>query len=311
MTCTKCKYEFLFNPKGNPHRMTDNLMTELIRRASYENTRYFTLSQLYHLYLRHYQKKVGGQNIGCLVVLGMLMIPLSVMGFALEAGIGGGIALLLLFFTPLGRKLKGEPMSLETFDMSYVRTWERDREPIEKLIREPRLNQAPDAGPFQDVFDYGVTFILLVQHELTVDILVHNGWHVEHKALVLAESGYPQYMTERARTCLQNQPDLSVLLLHEGDEDGEAMKDRVLDRQRLPLQATQVRDVGFTAEDTAKMPQWQAWRRHCGDHVPLDAMMYGTVALCLTAAATNNLLISEVLAQQELMHSHFTGMDFG
>ena len=65
--------------------------------------------------------------------------------------------------------------------------------------------------------------ILVVARDLLVDLMINNNRHTDQRILVLAESGYPDYLVPRARQLLEERCDLPVFLLHDATPSGVAM----------------------------------------------------------------------------------------
>jgi hypothetical protein len=55
---------------------------------------------------------------------------------------------------------------------------------------------------------------LLIDEEVIVDVLVAYGFHTESRMLVMAETGYPDYLLAHAVRLMRDQPELPVYLLH-------------------------------------------------------------------------------------------------
>ena len=64
-----------------------------------------------------------------------------------------------------------------------MRKWVGVQGPIEKMIETPRLGTPPPEFEEPDLYDYGVERILVVQHDLLVDLFVLNGLHAEQRML--------------------------------------------------------------------------------------------------------------------------------
>ena len=124
--------------------------------------------------------------------------------------------------------------------------------------------------------------MLIVDRELTVDLLVKNGFHAEQRALVIAESGYPEYLLPVAEKVLRENTDLPVFLLHDAGSVGEAMEGRLKSPGFvLPIAGHPLIDLGLSRADARKLPQLRAVRRgSLGEVVPIDMIaMSGLVAV--------------------------------
>lgn len=299
MRCSGCEYRFVFDPRQAPGGMSDDRLLNLVKQVSAQGTRYFTLAQLYLCYLNdHYLKGCG--RTGCVLTSAVLLV--SAVAFAFIGWWAVGLPLLLMVtyvLTPLRFWVRGKALRAEVFDRDIVQRWETARAPLAKLIRKPQLHHQPQAAPFADIYDYGVACILVVQQEIVVDLMIRNGWHAEHKALVMAESGYPSYVHQRAKKLLAAQDDLPVLLLHDATEAGEDMRARIEKGKLLPVQPDQIRDLGFQQADVARMDQFRMWRRDYGKAIPLELMSYATLAFATAAAVRAGSGVGEMLTANQ------------
>lgn len=292
MTC-RCGYGFLLDPKSDG--IADGKFLAYVRRASANDTYYFTANQFYTVVCRDHRRNPVPWFVG----FGLFMVAILVSAFAFRQflplfGAGalgtGVVSLVLLFYRPPSR---------QTVD-GWLERWFQSGREIERLIREPRLHEPPPEWPESDIYDYGVEGIVLVQHDLLVDLLVLNDVHGTQRVLVLSESGYPEYLLPVGRRCLEEHPELPVYLLHDSDAAGLAMRDRVAQSDLLPLDGHPIVDLGLTPDDVRKIGMLQATHPDRYDYsVPVDMLPQGMLATGLGLAMSGQMSFAELLAREE------------
>ena len=183
--------------------------------------------------------------------------------------------------------------------------------PEEKLITEPRLQTPPPEWQEPDIYDYGAERVLIVEHDLMVDLLVLNGFHAQEKALVLSKNGYPEYLVPRIQEALRASPDLPVFYLHDA-APFEASPVESLTRSLPWLEGRQVIDLGLTMDDAKSLPALKAlpageWQ----GVIPAAAVLFVVLSPLLTSALEGNMSLAHVLADVQDSGGGFFGGDFG
>ena len=202
-----------------------------------------------------------------------------------------GLVLLALFGNP-------KPMMPHHFD-SCIKVWRNSGKSIENLIEIPSLGKRPAQASEDDIFDYGVERVLIVQRDLLVDLLVKNNQHAEQRMLVIAESSYPDYLVPQLQRVMASRPDLPIYLLHDADAKGTQMRDRIARLDWLPLRAHPVIDLGYFPEDYKQLKRAEPIRRgYRTDAMPADAMMLGTIVMGLDACFANQCPFADEIARQ-------------
>lgn len=146
---------------------------------------------------------------------------------------------------------------------------------------------------------------MIVQRDELVDLFVLNQWHTQNKTLVLAESGYPNYLNKQAREVLQKDPDLPVFLLHDATRSGMMMAQRVQKLPWIELKEHRVVDVGLSYNDVAKIKRLGRKKNDLTAHV--DNIPYMMLASGLGTALVGGLAFADLLEKPE----DFGPMDFG
>lgn len=196
--------------------MTDGKFLALIRRVSLNGTQYYTLNQLYAQYCRSLYK--GPRNP---IILSVGLAASAIIGYDLIGeglGIALGVAALVSLSVAVFRLLRPPPKLARL--QSYIDTWVARSHSLDQLLRQPTLHTPPPEWDEADIYDYGVERLLLVEHDLLVDLFVLNGFHAQQRTLVLSLSGYPTYLLPMAKRCLHDNPQLPVYLLHDATSRG-------------------------------------------------------------------------------------------
>ncbi len=267
MKCAKCSYVYAFDPKSDG--IADGKFLGLIKKASANDTQYFTFNQLYAVYCRGRSRIIAAiveskwGAVGFVgLVLGLLGVACVLGGCATEEPMASvfGVPLVVLGIVLIfaGRKTheiapsRTEPPGAEQLH-AWVTKWEAAGKPIARLLQTPSLHHAPAPYRESDIYDYGVERILVVEHDILVDLFVKNNQHAEQRALVIAESGYPSYLLPHARRLLEQRPNLPVVLFHDATPHGTQLAARLRQGGLLPLRAHRLIDAGLFPKDVARI----------------------------------------------------------
>lgn len=311
MICKGCSYRFLLSPKSH-NGMTDGKFLAAVRRASQFETSYFTENQLYTAY-------VLNSKSGLIASLAVVIFLAGALTFCALA-LGGGVAWWLLlipifilllfnhfgFFTGLNRSKF----------LKCLKLWTKNRT-LKYLIKEPELYDPPPEWDEHDIYDYGVEKLLVVQRDVLVDLLVKNQFHVEHKTLIFAESGYPVYISRRIKDLLQARPDLPIFVVHDADSEGQQMMQRIKQAYWLPQEGRDSDryrwiDFGLYPDDFKKMNRI---RRVCKAmrtyQLPIDTLMINSLTMGLATSLLSEESLAELLAKPKSTVEMGFGSDFG
>jgi hypothetical protein len=130
-----------------------------------------------------------------------------------------------------------------------VRRWEKCKGQIEGRISAPTLQQPPPEWSEENIRSFPVERILIVEHDVLVDLFVLNGFHREQRALVLSAGGYPEYVVEHACGILHDRVGFPVFLLHDASFQTPFLRWRI---RHLPLSFIDravVVDIGLSSDD--------------------------------------------------------------
>lgn len=296
MTCSSCRYRFVFNPKQDG--FTDGKMAALIRKVSANDTYYFTFNQLFSEHCRRTGLGIAGYVVGAvilfLIVPGAVLLLKNPVGLVLAVGLAV-LGVLIVWGSWYHRgKVPPEPHKLRAFVNRWGKTGLTGS--LAKLLEAPRLHTRPPEWPESDIYDYGVERILIVEHELLVDLFVLNGFHSENRALVLSESGYPKYLLPQAVSLLKQRPDLPVFLLHDASRDLVSMADRVAKHPQLPVSQHPIIDTGLFPEDVVQLKGLRRINAHKMESaVPVDFLLYATLSSGLSDALMNEMTLAALI----------------
>jgi hypothetical protein len=151
------------------------------------------------------------------------------------------------------------------------------------LIAEPMLDgSAPPEYPEPDLFDYGAERILVVDDAILVDLLVRNGVHTDARAIIVAATGYPSQVVERAASLIQHRPAVPIHLLHASGLDVAAMVSTT--RALLAAPDATPKDVGLSSQAARKIGAIR-WARRLAS-VPVDVLPHRWLTRGLVEALT-------------------------
>ncbi|MEN8870074.1 MAG: hypothetical protein ABF380_04465 [Akkermansiaceae bacterium] len=291
MTCKSCSYKFFFDPKKDKLTSSitlhDKRFEAIINHASANGTYHFTPDQFFSS-ARHIGRE---SKIGC-IIASVLVLSAGVIGIAYE------VIILLLFTIFIGfmvfiggtiSLLGGRQPKRKTWDR-FVKQWEDKMDGIPQLIKSPALGNPPPDWKEEDIYDYGVSGIILCDREETVDWLVLNQFHTQTNSLILTADGYPSYLHGVAQTLLKNKPDLNVYLLH-----GPGTSASFLAGQNS-LPTSNMTDLGL---DIATISGLSVLQKRFGSKdlksLPLDAIPYRTLSAALSHCIANGVLLGSIL----------------
>lgn len=298
MRCQECGYGFVLNPKHNRlvgRPISDRGMLAIIRRANANGTQRFTLNQLFVAANAHMERQLGKGRFASIVasfLLGLVSLffliapPASAdaTGIVVVAtGLSG-----LLIASALLRRCHGR-VKRRAWD-KVLTAWRKKRPKLPGLIEEPSLHTPPPRMPETDIYEYGIQRLLICQHDLQVDLLVRNGFHAEVACLVIAESGYPDYLLARADMILREQPDLPIFLWHDATAKGEGLEKRIRSGSWAAGLTTGDHPIHALGPFRAQVKQSRRLRRLAKinrGHLPADAFLHRSLFATLSTAMAN------------------------
>lgn len=304
--CKKCGRTFVFFDKDP---MSDGKFATLLSRASSGNTLYFTRDQLYTVYAL--QDGSSRPGIVSLLVILAIGVGSAFAFFAGSAGLGSFLAVAAVISLAIWLSMRSAKPPPRASLMHALDRWHA-AEPIEKLIDRPSLQKPPQTWREPDIYDYGVERILVVQHDILVDLFVKNGLHAQERAVIVSERGYPDYIVPIARRLLEESPQLPIFLLHDADATGLMMQRRLEGSGLLPLSGHPIIDTGLTPRDVGRLAKLRPLRPETrGNALPADALPYGLLATGFTLAFADALPLGALIDRQKIPDADATTSHFG
>jgi hypothetical protein len=164
--------------------------------------------------------------------------------------------------------------------MHHLNLW-RARYPLHGYLSKPRL-QVPHEGERGALYDYEVRRLLVVDQDLTVDLLAKNGIHKRLNLLILSLQQYPKHTAKFARRILAMHPDeVEVCVLHHEGRDPKRLAEQL--KALGVTKRHKVRRVGWTQGDLALLEAHLGfspldWDTFAVDSVPPRSLLEGVVS---------------------------------
>jgi len=281
MECA-CGYQFALDPKSD--WCTDKKMLRWIAKASNNGTYFFTEDQLFTTVCQ--TRSLAGKIVP-LIIGSAILVFAGILYFRHLKDVGW-IAVPLIFtivalgFTIVGLMNNGfQYITRKTFDgwlTKYTKL-----HPIKKLVKTARLLEPPPNWGEADIYDYGVERVFLMQRDLLVDLFVLNHQHVDNRALVVSEDGYPSYLQEKFKQLLTSSPELPIFLFHDATDDGEQWAELMMKKYRN--NGREVVDAGVDRQFISKVGKVKhVPKKSSQNEAPIDilpmSMICNGVALC-------------------------------
>ena len=257
MTCGGCGYRFALDPK-KPLGLTDAAFKAALDRLSGGGQYFFTQDQLYaQIYRVLVKKKKPG--LGALSCLGVMLVGIgsTILVGALERNMWTA-AVLAAAVVGLVVWLHKRPVAIPAEKpMAHINAYKKIHG-IDNLVDGTRFRNMPADGFDAEFLDYAPERILIVDRNDTVDMLLLNRFHFEHKTLVVSAEKYPAAAFAACRRFLSAHPDLPVFLAHDCSETGIRMQSRLLTDPEWGLDGRHVTNLGLHPKDVERLktPMW-------------------------------------------------------
>ena len=289
MRCS-CGYEFALDPVT--FGMADGKLLSLVRRASGNDTLYFTRPQL----ITSDSRISKATGYGCLAVAVVaLTIAISLLDaspvfwITMVIGVLGVLASYTAFFIT-------KPDDARIF--RALDAFQNKHGKFDKLVETPSLDSPPSNDFEPDIYDYGVEKILIVQRPLIVDLLVKNKVHVQTRSLIMCSDGYPKYLNETLTRLLNESPELPVFFLHDSTPAGMQWLQIQLESPRLNNGKRKLIDMGFSPDDLKRLRRLDGLRLGKNDYqAPLDVVPMAMLANGIFVSFEQELPLSEIMEQ--------------
>jgi hypothetical protein len=310
MTCPNCRHKVIFNPRKTP--ISDGKFRKLIVAMRGTGDTFFTKNQLYSSYLETGKVAFMTRLFLWLVVAISLVFIINVYYLRQNTfGTSGWVDVVVvgLFaggMTGLFNWTTTPKVSRTEFEQ-WIKRW-LAHYPIPNLITEPSLDQAPPPlFAEQDLYDYGVESIVVVDQDIYVDLFVQNNYLAEWKSVVISQNGYPNYLVAKVARILKENPSITIKYLHDAATACVNMKSSVRQFLTIPSTVEEV-DLGLHSKDSNLLSVFSQ-RSKTSESVQLDFLPPARLATTMGAAVIGGLLIGEVLRSYQSSSS--SGGDFG
>ncbi len=292
MRC-KCGYAFALDPKTD--KFSDGKFIKAIRSASANNTRYYTENMLYGAVVRQATQLSFSWTVAFVLLAATIATAIFAWRFVMLPGL-----LTLAAFGALLSQYFQKPMRQEQFEKLLAK-WRKAKKETPRLIEQPSLGAPPPDWPEADIYNYGVEGVLIVDRDLTVDLLVLNGVHAEQRLLVLSESGYPDYIAPLAQRCLDDNPELRVFLLHDAYDGRKlGMRERMATSCPLRVRDERFVNLGISIEDAKRIKKLKNFRvGESTRYVPVEWIPFTLLTLATAEAVAEGVAFTDLLEKAE------------
>ena len=308
MKCGSCGYTFVFDPKTD--KMSDGRWKALINAVSGNDTYYFTANQLFSILSRSVRKKPERFTFYFLSTLFLLLgsgfaFAISQVTSATTDHTTGAVFLRIVLFVGLVVLLVRNnlssthalPPSYDTFK-GHLKKWEA-RHPTEKLLEGPSLHTPPPEWSEEDIYDYGIEALLIVDEERLVDLLVLNGFHAEQRCAIIASSGYPEYILPHVKKALSTRSNLPVFALHAATIEGRKLPYTLKDLG-LGIDEHPITDLGWSSADFLDISQLRLFDiEHWEGATSVDILPPRQLHSLLASAMRESVPLSAFMGREE------------
>ncbi|PCJ62238.1 MAG: hypothetical protein COA79_04035 [Planctomycetota bacterium] len=305
-----CGYRFILNPKVD--MISDYKMKILVQKASNMDQNFFTFDHLYFTFMRTYLKPTS-----CLipiiiitaVLFGILALANGFMIF--ELYVCGGVFAVLYIISVLVRpntkkfkKIYPRAKFLEFFEL-----WDEFYK-TEKFISETTMENPPPDWKEQDIYDYGVNSIVIVDDDLTVDYMIKNETHTSNQCLILSENGYPSYLMGIAKDIREKSSEIPVYYFHRYDPNRQRQNEG-LDADCWSFLNGKYIDIGLDEKSVNEIKVLKDLKFGKNEVIPLSALPPHFLAQSMSLILAGELVALTDLAILGLNPEIMGVMDFG
>ncbi len=287
--CIQCGYVFVFDPLRNDP-VLDYRMANMIKKASSNDTQYFTPDMLYGLFLRY---RKHDHLFYTAVVLLIISAISGIMSFNVDTANAKSYTIISLFFfipsilyyISYRYKKVHNYLSRKDFDKALQKWQKNSILSSYKLIETPGLRPPPDWKE-KDIFSYGVEKIIILDNNLSVDLMIKNNEHVNAKALIISSTGYPKYLKPILKKILAEQTDIPIVLLHGSSRQAHTVVQQFKNKTGIDLNNYTLQIPGYTAEQLKEIKYLQNYPPEVRHKLSLDMLPYAaTIGLFSLSAA--------------------------
>ncbi|MCH2045480.1 MAG: hypothetical protein MK212_15290 [Saprospiraceae bacterium] len=292
----------VFNPKTD--QIKDEKYQKMLDRISCNETVYFTANQFYTFYLG-----LGPSLTKRIFAWGLSILSLIVLLYPFPQATTESYVWRIIFFagavTYANTLPRSAKVSKEKFD-ELLKRWKKVN-PIPTLVTDLNLKQPPPAFGEQDLYEYGVEGIIIVDQDIYVDLIVLNNYQSDWKSVVMSQNGYPNYLQNKVQKLIKEDPTIKIYYLHDATTTVEDMKKQVRNILDLPNTVDES-DLGLTKADVDRLKVFNNRKEEAGG-VKLDFIPPSNLAQTMGIALMGGLLLVEALEANQ-NQSNFVS-DFG
>lgn len=216
--CPGCGHAFAFEPKTGD-TFTDPAFQAAIDRVSSGGSVKWTKTHLYYEVLRWMAKgRRRSLRMAWAIFIAAAMVLIAGIVFKTAVAlILGGI------FMIFGLAIRGgvpAPFDPRFFEGLWIKWVAAHGTPKGLIVRKDAPSAQKGRALPADIRAYSFDRAVVTDRTETVDLLVANNFHFENNCAILTMTGYPEQAFETVRAMLQNNPKLSVFVVHDLTEGG-------------------------------------------------------------------------------------------
>ena len=205
----------------------------------------------------------------------MILVVVSTSYFWFKLNLAGMIPILLFSASLIEHQWRRAHLGKQSF-MRQLQRWQRYHKIPELLLKPNMYHPQPDLLG-EGLYDYGVRDILIVDQDLTVDLLVKNGFLKEHKMILLSLNAYPEYSAQFARRLLTMEEDVNVFILH---RDGRDYKETTRQLRDLGIKKHRILHLGWGVKNRKLLIDHlgftpKEWDAFAIDSLPPESLLEG------------------------------------
>ena len=205
--------------------------------------------------------------------------------------------LLLCFVALIDALRRRRGLSKRAF-MEQLQRWKRFH-PLSQLLLEPQLHRPHIELQGEALYDYEIDAVLIVDQDLTVDLLTKNGLIKERPILLLSLNGYPEYSSQFAKRLLTLKEEVNVYLLHrDGRDVGKVLKSL----RSLGVKRHRIIHLGWGKRSRAQLIDHLGFRPREWDAFAVDSLPPESLSEGLPIAIEEELPLVEVLGPRLRLH---------
>lgn len=195
--------------------------------------------------------------------------------FWFKLNLAGLIPILLFSASLIEYQWRRAHLGKQSF-MRQLQRWQRYHK-IPELLLKPSMYHPQTELLGEGLYDYGVREILIVDQDLTVDLLVKNGFLKEHKMILLSLNAYPEYSAQFARRLLTMEDDVNVFILH---RDGRDYKETTRQLRDLGIKKHRILHLGWGVKSRKLLIDHlgftpKEWDAFAIDSLPPESLLEG------------------------------------